>query len=813
MTITASPSEQSYAADGISIVFAIPFPFDTAADLKLTSTDASGNILTLTTGFTISGGAGSTGNATFLVAPALGLTITIYDNPALTQPTDYVSLDAFPAESHERALDRVTRIAKRLYQLVQRSVRFPDGDVSTDGVLGSVANRKGKYLFFNAVTGAIEYAVNIVTTTLSQSIIGQLLNPQTLAESNAAVTPINYFRREGNVLRYGTNVTPGTTDMMAAIQAALNQAAQPTGASAYLPAGTYLDTAQLTIGSNVRFYGDGSSSIINFSSTAAADGLVGSNVTNSSVTDIKFNQTGVIAAANYFGLVAFRAGSSFCKIERCEITNHYTQGIVLNGTSNCRVVANYVHAANAAANGFQDSSDIRVDATNTNGSTENIVESNYCFGTNTWFGIGMEASTNPNLLLSKNLIAHNRIGQHVGYGILAYTHTAGDTYDEISDNYVENIQGTANGGTSGNGIYVALMTGVTVANNIVVNCCVASSSIFTQAGISINTAASGAPNSIVGNQILDMAQGNASGINICGIRIDLTPPGSSITGNTISQQVTPSGLTIGIHIPGGNSGLTITGNTLNILNTLAGTRGIFLFAVGANISNITVNGNTGLGCSSRGISCEQSGGFTVSNITINGNTVQGGSAASIPINVGNSVNGSVTGNTALATTVAALNVSASTGITYTGNRLSTTGTNAVTTTGACTGSLFDASNLLTGAVSNAATGFTIRQSGIVMVAYSASMTFDAAAGNEFDITATNNTAFTINAPTNPTTDCRITVKIRNTSGGALGAVTWNAVFKMSAWTSPATAFSRSIDFTYDSANWIQVAQTGVDVPN
>ena len=101
----------------------------------------------------------------------------------------------------------------------------------------------------------------------------------------------------------------------------------------------------------------------------------------------------------------------------------------------------------------------------------------------------------------------------------------------------------------------------------------------------------------------------------------------------------------------------------------------------------------------------------------------------------------------------------------------------------------------------------------VDVTYSASMTFDAEAGNEFDITATNGTAFTINAPTGASDGQRITVTIRNTSGGALGVATWNAVFKMAALTNPATGFSRSVDFRYNSADWVQVGQTGVDVPN
>ena len=99
------------------------------------------------------------------------------------------------------------------------------------------------------------------------------------------------------------------------------------------------------------------------------------------------------------------------------------------------------------------------------------------------------------------------------------------------------------------------------------------------------------------------------------------------------------------------------------------------------------------------------------------------------------------------------------------------------------------------------------------VTYSASMTIDASTGCVFVITATNATAFTINAPTNPTTDATMKIIIRNTSGGALGAVTWNAVFKMSAWTSPATGNSRTIEFYYNGTNWIQLVQSTVDVPN
>lgn len=110
-------------------------------------------------------------------------------------------------------------------------------------------------------------------------------------------------------------------------------------------------------------------------------------------------------------------------------------------------------------------------------------------------------------------------------------------------------------------------------------------------------------------------------------------------------------------------------------------------------------------------------------------------------------------------------------------------------------------------------GKSPRNSLLSTITYSASMTPDASLGDSQVFTATNNTAFTINAPINRITGQIFTLTMRNVSGGALGAATWNAVFKMSAWTNPANGQSRSIAFRDDGTNYIQVYQTGVDVPN
>jgi hypothetical protein len=72
----------------------------------------------------------------------------------------------------------------------------------------------------------------------------------------------------------------------------------------------------------------------------------------------------------------------------------------------------------------------------------------------------------------------------------------------------------------------------------------------------------------------------------------------------------------------------------------------------------------------------------------------------------------------------------------------------------------------------------------------------------------------INAPSDPWAK-RITIRLKNTSGGAMGAVAWNAIYKMSAWVNPATGFNRSIDFIYDETNafWYQVGGASIDVAN
>ena len=104
--------------------------------------------------------------------------------------------------------------------------------------------------------------------------------------------------------------------------------------------------------------------------------------------------------------------------------------------------------------------------------------------------------------------------------------------------------------------------------------------------------------------------------------------------------------------------------------------------------------------------------------------------------------------------------------------------------------------------------------GLVNPVYGPVITCDCALGNAFIITITDGVAFAIAVPLHPTAGQWIRMQFVNASGGAAGAGTFNAVFKMVSNTLAviANGSNRTVDFFYNGTNWIQVIYTA-DVPN
>lgn len=110
------------------------------------------------------------------------------------------------------------------------------------------------------------------------------------------------------------------------------------------------------------------------------------------------------------------------------------------------------------------------------------------------------------------------------------------------------------------------------------------------------------------------------------------------------------------------------------------------------------------------------------------------------------------------------------------------------------------------------------QTKVVAPTYGVSVGIDCSLGDFFSIAVSNNTAFTITAPTNAPASGYgklITITIANGSGGAMGAITWTAGaggFRLAgAFTNPATANQRSILFRWSGLVWHEISRTAADV--
>ena len=125
MTISTTESRISYNGNGVTTEFSFPYRFLANGDLVVVEVSSAGveTVKTLTTHYTLTGaGDDAGGSVTMLVAPASGTRLVIYRNTPITQETDYISGDPFPAETHEQALDRLTMIAQELSDTSSRTV-------------------------------------------------------------------------------------------------------------------------------------------------------------------------------------------------------------------------------------------------------------------------------------------------------------------------------------------------------------------------------------------------------------------------------------------------------------------------------------------------------------------------------------------------------------------------------------------------------------------------------------------------------------------------------------------------------------------
>lgn len=175
MSVQSELAKTSYtlaAPTPITAPMEVPFYFLEESHLKVILIKASTGIaytLALTTSYTVVGAGLESGLRTVTltgatvsgITPAYGDIVTITRNVPLSQTVDYVPNAAFPATTHERALDKLTMAAQQIKSQADTALRLEEGEdplgAAVQSTVLGLAARKGNLLGFNSTTGAVEF--------------------------------------------------------------------------------------------------------------------------------------------------------------------------------------------------------------------------------------------------------------------------------------------------------------------------------------------------------------------------------------------------------------------------------------------------------------------------------------------------------------------------------------------------------------------------------------------------------------------------------------------------------------------------------
>jgi hypothetical protein len=255
-TVSDLTPRVQYVAAAAQVAFDYPFPIFSDADLVV---DVDGVTQTLTDDYTVTGEGDDTGGTvTFVSAMAGDEVVTIYRDMVLERSSDFPVNGAFSSSSFNDEFDRITLVHQDLAQQIRRCLRLPMTAEATDAEaeLAPIANWLSKYVYISAA-GVPEPAAGVSSVTLTQSVIGATLIPQSAAEVLAGITPAYYQYQPCDVRRYGADIT-GVLSSKTALESAIAVAsAQTYGGTVHIPAGLYVWTGAITVPGNVSIRGEG----------------------------------------------------------------------------------------------------------------------------------------------------------------------------------------------------------------------------------------------------------------------------------------------------------------------------------------------------------------------------------------------------------------------------------------------------------------------------------------------------------------------------------------------------------------------------
>ncbi len=212
MTISSTYAPVQYTGNGVTTVFAFPYEFYNSTDLIVKSTVITTGVTTTLaspTDYSVSGGSGSTGNVTFVSAPASTVRITIERSIPYTQGQDYQENTAFPAATIETGFDKSVIMAQQTKALSDYALKFETTDPSASiGTIPNSVARANAILSFDALGKP-----SAVTLASLGSINVSLTSPQT---DDCLVYNAGVWNNKsvGNITASATTATPVSTDLI-----------------------------------------------------------------------------------------------------------------------------------------------------------------------------------------------------------------------------------------------------------------------------------------------------------------------------------------------------------------------------------------------------------------------------------------------------------------------------------------------------------------------------------------------------------------------------------------------------------------------
>nr|DAO60179.1 MAG TPA: tail fiber protein [Caudoviricetes sp.] len=260
MTVSSTVNKISYVGNGVVNEFAIPFKFfeNTEIQVYFKNNKTAQKFLKEGEDYSLSGaGNESGGTAVLTVTPQVGDKLVFLRVVPMTQEVDYRENEIFPAETQERALDKLTMIVQQLNEKTSRAVVVPvTGEGSPEEIVAEV---------FAAQADVLDKAEAAAASALA----AQTAESAAEAARAAAETAVNGFDAHvaGKTAEFDGNVTEKTAAFnqnAADKQALVDASATSAGASSAAAAQSVVDaqaivdsftaTGETIISPTVRYF-------------------------------------------------------------------------------------------------------------------------------------------------------------------------------------------------------------------------------------------------------------------------------------------------------------------------------------------------------------------------------------------------------------------------------------------------------------------------------------------------------------------------------------------------------------------------------